>query len=95
MTLSTSAHPLRGHRGPGRTARSSGTDARSAVWASSPAAPTPAPLLRLGAVLARTDPPLALTGRRAVSRRLAEAGFELRHPHLDGALTDLLVPRRR
>jgi uncharacterized protein len=57
-----------------------------------PAPPTPAPLLRLGAVLLRTDPALALTGRRAVSRRLAESGFEFRHPRLDGALTDLLAP---
>lgn len=56
-----------------------------------PAPPTPAPLLRLGAVLLRTDPALALTGRRAVSRRLADAGFEFRHPHLDEALTDLLA----
>jgi uncharacterized protein (TIGR01777 family) len=54
------------------------------------APPTPEPLLRLGAVLLRTDPALALTGRRAVSRRLAEAGFEFRHPRLDGALDDLL-----
>jgi uncharacterized protein len=55
-----------------------------------PAPPTPEPLLRLGAVLLRTDPALALTGRRAVSRRLAEAGFRFRHPDLDGALADLL-----
>jgi uncharacterized protein len=54
------------------------------------APPTPEPLLRLGAVLLRTDPALALTGRRAVSSRLAEAGFEFRHPHLAGALADLL-----
>ncbi|WP_200939086.1 DUF1731 domain-containing protein [Modestobacter sp. Leaf380] len=54
------------------------------------APPTPAALLRLGAVLLRTDPALALTGRRAVSRRLAEAGFAFGHPELRGALTDLL-----
>jgi uncharacterized protein (TIGR01777 family) len=54
------------------------------------APPTPELLVRLGAVLLRTDPALALTGRRAVSRRLAEAGFEFRFPHLDGALADLL-----
>ena len=42
-------------------------------------------------LLLRTDPALALTGRRAVSRRLADAGFEFRHPHLDEALTDLLA----
>src|SRR5215218_5250590 len=55
-----------------------------------PAPPTPTALLRLGAVLLRTDPALALTGRRAASRRLEEAGFEFRHPYLDGALADLL-----
>lgn len=55
------------------------------------APPTAEPLLRLGALLLRTDPALALTGRRAVSRRLAEAGFEFRHPRLDGALADLLT----
>ena len=55
-----------------------------------PAPPTPEPLVRLGAVLLRTDPALALTGRRAVSRRLVEAGFEFGHPHLDEALADLL-----
>jgi uncharacterized protein (TIGR01777 family) len=55
-----------------------------------PAPPTPAPLVRLGALLLRTDPALALTGRRAVSRRLAEAGFRFDHPHVDEALEDLL-----
>lgn len=54
------------------------------------APPTPELLLRAGAVLLRTDPALALTGRRAVSRRLAEAGFDFRYPHLDEALADLL-----
>ena len=54
------------------------------------APPTPELLVRVGAVLLRTDPALALTGRRAVSARLAEAGFEFRHPHLQEALTDLL-----
>jgi NAD dependent epimerase/dehydratase family enzyme len=56
-----------------------------------PAPPTPEPLLRLGAMLLRTDPALALTGRRAVSARLAEVGFPFRHPELGGALADLLA----
>jgi hypothetical protein len=56
-----------------------------------PAPPTPVPLVRLGALLLRTDPALALTGRRAVSARLAEAGFTFRQPYLDGALRDLLT----
>ncbi|WP_182526511.1 TIGR01777 family oxidoreductase [Nocardioides dongkuii] len=53
------------------------------------APPTPAMLVRLGAVALRTDPALALTGRRAVPARLLSAGFEFRHPDLDEALTDL------
>ncbi|WP_216653759.1 TIGR01777 family oxidoreductase [Nocardioides sp. zg-DK7169] len=52
--------------------------------------PTPSPLVRVGAVLLRTDPALALTGRRAVPARLLEAGFEFRHPDLDAALADLV-----
>lgn len=55
-----------------------------------PAPPTPAPLVRAGAVLLRTDPALALTGRRAVPRRLLDAGFGFAHPSLDEALADLL-----
>jgi uncharacterized protein (TIGR01777 family) len=57
------------------------------------APPTPAPLVRLGAILLRTDPALALTGRRAVPTRLAEAGFEFAHPEIDEALADLLTRR--
>lgn len=55
-----------------------------------PAPPTPAPLLRLGAVALRTDPALGLTGRRARSQVLDDLGFEFRFPHLDDALDDLL-----
>lgn len=53
------------------------------------APPTPAALVRLGAVLLRTDPALALTGRRAVPRQLLEAGFTFAQPDLDAALADL------
>ncbi|MGZ4620268.1 MAG: DUF1731 domain-containing protein, partial [Frankiaceae bacterium] len=56
-----------------------------------PAPPTPAALVRLGAVLLRTDPALALTGRRAVPARLLGAGFTFAHPDLDQALGDLLT----
>ena len=55
-----------------------------------PAPPTPAPLLKVGAVVLRTDPALGLTGRRARSEVLEEAGFEFRFPELDAALDDLL-----
>lgn len=54
------------------------------------APPTPRGLVRLGAVLLRTDPALALTGRRAVPRRLLDEGFEFAHPSLDEALGDLV-----
>ncbi|MEV8514861.1 TIGR01777 family oxidoreductase [Dactylosporangium sp. NPDC051484] len=60
-----------------------------------PAPPAPAPLVRLGAMLLRTDPALALTGRRCVPRRLLEAGFEFEHPDLLPALQDLLARRAR
>jgi uncharacterized protein len=55
-----------------------------------PAPPTPAFAVRLGALALRSDPALALTGRRARPARLLDAGFDFRFPDLDGALTDLL-----
>ncbi|OCH82194.1 epimerase [Gordonia sp. UCD-TK1] len=55
-----------------------------------PAPPTPAWLLKLGAVVLRTDPALGLTGRRARSDVLADAGFEFSFPRLEDALSDLL-----
>ena len=55
-----------------------------------PAPPTPAVLVRLGAMLLRTDPALALTGRRAVPARLLAGGFRFAHPRLDEALADLV-----
>jgi len=54
------------------------------------APPTPRPLVHVGAALMRTDPALALTGRRCVPSRLLDAGFEFRHPTFDDALTNLL-----
>jgi uncharacterized protein (TIGR01777 family) len=53
------------------------------------APPTPAWLVKLGAVALRTDPALALTGRRAVPARLAAAGFRFQYPELRQALTSL------
>ncbi len=53
------------------------------------APPTPKVLVRMGAVVLRTDPALALTGRRAVPARLLNAGFDFRHPDIDEALADL------
>lgn len=58
------------------------------------APPTPALAVRAGAVVLRTDPALALTGRRALPARLTEAGFTFSHPELEEALEDLLRSRR-
>lgn len=55
-----------------------------------PAPPTPAALLRLGAVLLRSDPALGLTGRHATSKTLRENGFDFQFATLDAALTDLI-----
>jgi hypothetical protein len=52
--------------------------------------PTPTPIVRLGAWLLRTDPALALTGRRCLPARLQQAGFPFSHPDLREALGDLL-----
>lgn len=51
--------------------------------------PTPKPLVHIGALLMRTDPALALTGRRCVPRRLSDAGFEFQHPAFGVAVNDL------
>lgn len=53
------------------------------------APPTPAPLLRLGAVMLRSDPALALTGRHCTSMVLADAGFRFAHPDIDSALSEI------
>lgn len=55
-----------------------------------PAPPTPTFAVRLGALVLRSDPALALTGRRAVPKRLLAEGFSFRHPHIEEALRDLL-----
>ena len=53
--------------------------------------PTPTPLVHVGAVLLRTDPALALTGRRCIPRVLSDAGFEFEHDEFADALDHLLV----
>ncbi len=60
-----------------------------------PAPPTAAPLVHLGAVALRTDPALALTGRRCVPTRLQADGFTFKFPGLASALADLVPPSRR
>ncbi len=57
------------------------------------APPTPAALVRLGAIVLRTDPALALTGRRCVPTRLLDADFIFGYPKLDEALEELLSVR--
>lgn len=54
------------------------------------APPTPKPLVHVGALLLRTDPALALTGRKALPSALTKAGFSFTHPRLGDALDDLL-----
>ena len=55
-----------------------------------PSPPAPVPLVRLGALLLRTDPALALTGRRCIPARLQRAGFQFAHPDLHSAVAALL-----
>jgi len=55
-----------------------------------PSPPTPAALVHVGAVFMRTDPALALLGRRCIPRRLLDAGFGFEYPDLEPALEDLL-----
>jgi len=65
-------------------------DTLRAVLHRPPAPPTPELLVRMGSLVLRTDPALGLTGRRAVSTRLGDAGFVFQHPHLREALENLL-----
>lgn len=55
--------------------------------------PTPKPLVHIGAFFMRSDPALALTGRRCVPQRLTDAGFEFKFPTFDDAVTDLAARR--
>ncbi len=52
--------------------------------------PIPAVCVRIGAWLMRTDPELALYGRRLMPTRLSREGFQFRFPELRQALVDLL-----
>ncbi len=55
-----------------------------------PALPTPAWLVKLGAIALRTDPALALTGRRAIPATLNSLGHRFDYPDLSQALADLV-----
>ncbi len=54
--------------------------------------PTPAWAVPIGCWLMRTEPVLALTGRRGVPARLQQEGFTFDHPHLSEALISLYQP---
>jgi uncharacterized protein (TIGR01777 family) len=56
-----------------------------------PAPPTPAWLVKVGAVALRTDPALALTGRRATPAKLQAIGYRFERPNLREAVTALLA----
>lgn len=51
--------------------------------------PVPAWTTRIGAFFMRTEPSLALSGRRCRPRRFLENGFHFEFPELRGALADL------
>ena len=51
--------------------------------------PVPAWATAIGASLMRTEPSLALTGRRCRPKRFLESGFRFEFPELRGALDDL------
>ena len=54
---------------------------------------TPAWLVRLGAFLLRTEPALALEGRRCIPDRLVESHFKFIYTNLESALADLVMER--
>jgi NAD dependent epimerase/dehydratase family enzyme len=53
--------------------------------------PMPAFLVPIGCFFLRTEPVLALTGRRGIPARLMEEGFEFHHGGLPEALHDLFA----
>jgi uncharacterized protein (TIGR01777 family) len=53
------------------------------------APPTPAWAVHVGSFFLRTEPVLALTGRRAVPRRFMEQGFRFAYPELEAGLRDI------
>ncbi|WP_035748817.1 TIGR01777 family oxidoreductase [Arthrobacter sp. 35W] len=56
--------------------------------------PTPAWLLKMGAVLIRTETELVLKSRWVRPQKLIDAGFQWHHPDLDEALADILAVDR-
>jgi uncharacterized protein len=57
--------------------------------------PTPALLVKIGAyIFMRTDPNLALQGRKCVPQRLHEQGFTFHFNNLEKALRNLLIQNK-
>jgi hypothetical protein len=54
----------------------------------------PAWLVRLGAFILRTEPALALEGRRCLPERLVEEHFKFIYTNLESALADLFMERK-
>jgi uncharacterized protein (TIGR01777 family) len=54
----------------------------------------PAWLVRLGAFILRTEPALALEGRRCIPERFVEEHFKFLYTNLESALADLLMERK-
>ncbi|MEX2121146.1 MAG: TIGR01777 family oxidoreductase [Pirellulales bacterium] len=53
--------------------------------------PVPGWAVRLGAFFLRTEPVLALTGRRGIPTRFIDKGFEFEHPELPAALENVFA----
>lgn len=53
--------------------------------------PSPAPIVKLGALLLGSDPSLALTGRRCVPRRLLTEGYRFRVTSITEAVASAVV----
>lgn len=57
--------------------------------------PAPAWAVRVGSFVLRTEPELALKGRRCVPRRLLDEGFSFEHTDLAATLRGVLAPGQR
>jgi uncharacterized protein (TIGR01777 family) len=64
------------------------------AWGVPNGLPAPAPLIRLGAILLRTEPELVLKSRRVVPGRLIKAGFRFEFPAWADAARDLVAQWR-
>ncbi len=56
--------------------------------------PSPALLVKLGAVFVKTEAELVLNGRRVVSDVLAQKNFVFQYPQIETALQDLISKKR-